>query len=91
MTVPVGGTYGFNGLVQDSNGTILWKLDGPGSISETSGVTTIYIAPSTYDPNNTHATLTASISDASDQKQVVAITITQATVTIGAFPGWPRR
>ena len=30
VTVPVGGTYGFNGLVQDSNGTILWKLDGPG-------------------------------------------------------------
>ena len=50
VSVPVGGTYGFNGLVQDSNGTILWKLDGPGSLTNTSGVTTIYIAPSTYDP-----------------------------------------
>ena len=86
MSVPVGGTFGFSGLVQDSNGTIVWKLDGPGSLTNTSGVTTIYIAPTTYDPNNAKATLTASISDASDANQVVTITITKPTSSTGGVP-----
>ena len=86
VSVPVGGTFGFNGLVQDSNGTIVWKLDGPGSLTNTSGVTTIYIAPTTYDPSNAKATLTASLSDAADAKQVVTITITKQSSTTGGIP-----
>ena len=87
VSVPVGTSFSFSGLVQDSNGTIVWRLDGPGSLSNTSGPTTIYTAPSTYDPNNNKATLTASISDASDQKQVVAITITKSSSSTGGIPG----
>ncbi len=86
VSVPVGGTYGFSGLVQDSNGTIIWTLAGPGSLTNTSGATTIYIAPTTYDPSNAKATLTASISDAADAKQVVAITITKPTSATGGVP-----
>ena len=87
VSVPVGTSFAFTGLVQDSNGTILWKLDGPGSLSATSGTTTVYTAPSTFDPANNKATLTASISDATDQKQVVAITITKSTTSVGGVPG----
>jgi hypothetical protein len=91
VSVPVGGTFGFNGLVQDSNGTIVWKLDGPGSLTNTSGVTTIYIAPTTYDPSNAKATLTASLSDAADAKQVVTITITKPSSSTGGASRWSRR
>ena len=58
VSVPVGTTYEFDALVQDSNGIPLWRLDGPGSLSNTSGPTIFYIAPSTFDPNATQATLT---------------------------------
>lgn len=87
VTVPVGTSFAFNGLVQDSDGTILWKLDGPGSLSNTSGQATVYTAPSTFDPNNAKATLTASISNATDQKQVVGITISKPSTTVSGIPG----
>src|SRR5512143_3897677 len=87
VTVPVGSSIAFNGLIQDSSGTVLWKLDGPGSLSNTSGLSTVYTAPSTYDANANKATLTASISEASDQKQVVAITITKLSASVSGIPG----
>ncbi|HET9156748.1 MAG TPA: penicillin acylase family protein, partial [Myxococcaceae bacterium] len=87
VTVPVGTSYAFSGQVQDTDGTILWKLDGPGSLSSTSGPQTLYTAPSSFDPNNAKATLTASISDSTDQKQVVAITISKTSATVGGIPG----
>ena len=95
VSVPVGTLFPFNGQVQDSNGTILWRLSGPGSLSNTSGLTTFYTAPSTYDPANNKATLTAFISTAPDQKQVVAITIIKPSTTVdGGIPdlvsaAWP--
>ena len=60
VSVPVGGTLAFAGIIQDANGTILWKLDGPGSLTNTSGLSTVYVAPSTY-PSPNQATLTASL------------------------------
>jgi len=86
VNVPVGTTYAFQGIVQDSNGIILWNLTGPGSLTDASGPTTVYIAPSTYDPANKTATLTASISDAPDAKQVVTITITKPSSTTSGIP-----
>src|SRR5262245_41567990 len=77
QSVPVGGSLVISGIVQDSDGTIQWKLDGPGSLSNTSGFTTVYTAPSTYDPSANKATLTASASSDKDAKQVVQITITR--------------
>ena len=47
VSVPVGGSFAFTGQVQNSSGTIVWKLDGPGSLSNTSGPATVYLAPST--------------------------------------------
>src|SRR5678816_2070887 len=51
VSVPVGASLVISGIVQDSNGTIQWKLDGPGSLSNSSGTSTVYTAPSTYDPS----------------------------------------
>ena len=87
VSVPVGTAYEFDALVQDSNGIPLWRLDGPGSLTATSGPTIFYIAPSTFDPNNTQAKLTASISHAAEQKQVVTITITKPSAAVGGIPG----
>src|SRR5215469_2631690 len=89
VTVPVRGSFAFNGQVQNSSGTIHWKLDGPGSLSNISGLATVYLAPSTYDPANNKAKLTASISIDPDTKQEVAITITSAPSTSvdGGIPG----
>src|SRR5678815_1965071 len=87
VSVPVGTSFFFNGIVQDSDGTIQWKLDGPGSLSNTAGTSTLYTAPSTYDPAANKATLTASISDAKDEKQVVEITITKPTASVGGITG----
>jgi penicillin amidase len=87
VSVPVGTLFPFNGQVQDSNGTIVWRLDGPGSLSNATGPSTVYTAPSTYDPANNKATLTAFISTAPDQKQVVAITIIKPSTTVdGGIP-----
>jgi Protein related to penicillin acylase len=87
VTVPVGGTYVFSGLIQDADGPILWKLDGPGSISDVSGTTTTYTAPATYDPSATKATLVASLSDAPDEKQTTTITIAKPSTSSGGIPG----
>ena len=51
VNVPIGTSYGFQALAQDSNGTILWNLSGPGSLSDASGPATVYTAPATYDPD----------------------------------------
>src|SRR5690242_7232367 len=87
VSVPVGTTFEFDALVQDSNGIPLWNLQGPGSLSNTSGPTIFYIAPTTFDPSQTTATLTASVSDAPDARQVVTITITKPSTAIGGIPG----
>ncbi|RPH70393.1 MAG: penicillin acylase family protein, partial [Myxococcaceae bacterium] len=87
VSVPVGGSLVFSGIVQDSSGTIQWTLDGPGSLSNTSGASTVYTAPSTYDPSANKATLTASASDDKDAKQVVEITITKPTASVGGVTG----
>src|SRR5215470_11934176 len=87
VSVPAGTSLVFTGLIQDSDGTVLWKLDGPGSLSATSGLQTVYTAPPTFDPNNDKATLTASISNASEEKQVVQITIAKGSATAGGIPG----
>ncbi len=87
VSVPIGTSYGFQAQAQDSTGTILWALSGPGSISTTSGAETVYTAPSTYDPNAKTAKLVASLSDAADQKQTVTITITKPTSTTGGIAG----
>ena len=86
VSVPVGGSLVFSGIVQDSSGTIQWTLDGPGSLSNSSGPSTVYTAPSTYPSPNT-AKLTASASDAKDAKQEVEITITKPTASIGGVSG----
>jgi len=87
VSVPVGASLVVSGIVQDSNGTIQWKLDGPGSLSNSSGTSTVYTAPSTYDPSANKAKLTASASDDQDAKQVVEITITKPTASVGGVPG----
>ncbi len=87
VSVPIGTSYGFQAQAQDSTGTILWALSGPGSISTTSGAGTVYTAPSTYDPSNRTAKLVASLSDAADQTQTVTITITKPTSTVGGIAG----
>ena len=87
VSVPVGGSLAISGIIQDSSGTILWKLDGPGSLSNTSGASTVYTAPSTYDPNANKAKLTVSASDDKDAKQEVQITITKPTASVGGVPG----
>ncbi|HVP62030.1 MAG TPA: penicillin acylase family protein [Myxococcaceae bacterium] len=86
VTVPVGGSFAFSGIIQDANGTILWKLDGPGSITNSSGLTTTYTAPATY-PSTNKATLVASLSEAPDEKQTVTITITKPSSSVGGVPG----
>ncbi|HET9038323.1 MAG TPA: hypothetical protein VFN45_19060, partial [Myxococcaceae bacterium] len=87
VSVPVGASLVISGIVQDSNGTIQWKLDGPGSLSNTAGRSTVYTAPSTYDPSANTATLTASASDDKDATQVVQITISKPTASVGGVPG----
>src|SRR5215469_1561099 len=89
VSVAIGTSFAFNGQVQNSSGTIVWKVDGPGSLSNTTGPATVYLAPSTYDPANNKATLTASISIDPDTKQEVAISIqkTQSTSVDGGIPG----
>src|SRR5262245_6095618 len=87
VSVPIGQSLVISGIVQDSNGTILWKLDGPGSLSSTSGLSTVYTAPSTFDPSAIKAKLTASASDDKDAKQEVEITITKPTASVGGIPG----
>ena len=52
VNVPIGTTYAFQALAQDSNGVVLWNLSGPGSMSNASGPDSVYIAPTTYDPAN---------------------------------------
>jgi len=87
VSVPVGGTFAFTGTVQSSSGTIQWKLDGPGSLSNTTGLSTLYTAPSTYDPNNAKATLTAALSSDRDTNQTVAITIVKPITSVdGGVP-----
>ena len=87
VSVPVGGTQTFEAIVQDSNGTVLWTLTGPGTLTATSGLETIYIAPSTYDPAATAATLVASLSDTPGEKQSIAITIVKPSASVGGIPG----
>ena len=87
VSVPVGSTYGFSGLIQDADGTILWKLNGPGSLSNTVGLSTTYIAPATYNPTDNKAVLIASLSLAPDQTQTVAITLTKPTASVSGIPG----
>jgi len=87
VTVPVGASFAFSGIIQDASGTILWKLDGPGSLSTGAGLTTVYTAPATYDASANKATLVASLSEAPDEKQTVAITITKPSASVGGIPG----
>src|SRR5215467_10626804 len=87
VSVAVGTTYAFQAIVQDSNGTVLWNLSGPGSMSDASGPASVYIAPSTYDPANHTATLVVSLSDSPDAKQVVTITLTKPSSTVSGIPG----
>jgi hypothetical protein len=79
VTVPVR-AYGFNGLIRFERDHPL-KLDGPVPLS-TSGLTTIYTAPSTYDPTR-RTTLTATLSDASTE----AGGGYHASPSTGGFPG----
>ncbi len=87
VSVPVGASFAFAGVIQDASGTILWKLDGPGSLSTGAGLTTVYTAPAAYDPSANKATLVASLSEAPDEKQTVGITITKPTSSVGGIPG----
>jgi hypothetical protein len=87
VNVPVGASFAFSGVIQDASGTILWKLDGPGSISSTAGLTTVYTAPSSYNPDANKATLVASLSEAPDEKQTVVITITKPSSSVSGIPG----
>ncbi len=87
VTVPVGSTFTFSAIVQDSSGTVLWTLTGPGSLTASSGVQTTYVAPATYDPSNTKATLVASLSDAPSETQTVTITLVKPSTSISGLPG----
>jgi len=86
-TVAVGSTLVFQAIAQDTRGTVLWNLTGPGTLTVASGLQTVYVAPTTYDPAATTATLVASLSDAPSEKQTVTITIVKPSASIGGIAG----
>ena len=87
VTVTVGTTYTFDALVQNSDATVLWALTGPGTLTNSSGLETTYVAPATYDASAHTATLVASLSDDPNQKQTVTITLVKPSASTGGIPG----
>jgi len=85
LNVPAETSYYFAALVQDSDDTVVWKLSGPGTLSNASGTETIYTAPAWPPPKNT-ATLTATLSSTPEETRTINITITKPSNLVSGLP-----
>src|SRR5215475_13752181 len=65
VQIATGEAVVLQGYGQDSSGTVLWSLNGPGTLTPVSGPLVYYYAPASWDPSAPKtATSTATLSDA---------------------------
>src|SRR5262249_17017538 len=84
-----GGPWGVLGaLAQDSNGTILWSLSGPGVLTPTVGPQVVYYAPPTFPTSGpTTADVTISLTGSPEETKHYAIRITKPSNTVSGIAG----
>jgi penicillin amidase len=88
LDVPAGTAVVLGALAQDSNGTILWSLDGPGVLTPTVGPQVTYYAPATYPTSGpTVAHVTVSLTDSPDETKGYTLTIKRPTDTVQGIAG----
>jgi len=86
LDIPAGTGIVLGAFVQDSNGQVLWSLDGPGVLTPTTGLQVVYYAPPTYPTSGpTTATVTLQLTGSPDETKAYQITITKPSNTIGGI------
>jgi penicillin amidase len=86
LDIPAGTGIVLGAFVQDSNGQVLWSLDGPGVLTPTAGLQVVYYAPPTYPTSGpTTATVTLQLTGSPDETKAYQITITKPSNTIGGI------
>src|SRR5215468_1828761 len=82
LKVPAGTSVVLGALAQDSDGTILWRLSGPGVLTPTAGPEVVYYAPPTFSPSGpTPAPVTISRAGWPEETTRYAISITNPPET----------
>ncbi len=87
VSVPVGGRRPSRPSSRTAAAPCSGRSPAQGRSPRPPGSRPIYIAPSTYDPAATAATLVASLSDSPGEKQSIAITIVKPSSSVGGIPG----
>jgi len=86
LNVPAGTGVILGALAQDSDGTILWSLSGPGVLTPTVGPQVAYYAPATYPTSGPKtATVTIMLTGSPDETKTYAITITKPSSTVSGI------